>query len=422
MSQLGSGYYSHVPEILSTPVGFTPNRTAHLMSCTNKIISVLPTGSQIGKPNSLLTFQLANQGWIKHGSVALQFTFKGTQSANSFKFAMNSASSVIHRLSVNVGSQLIDQINNYNVFYGNMLSHASNDSYRNSDASLTDGYNVEMKGSGAESYDYCIPLISGIFYNAHGRHFPSWMCGAPLQITIDTASLGMSINANTTEVTDWELTDIQLTYEQLTTDDAFNQQIRAELMNPQDPKLWRFPYSGVLGVQTTTNGAQSITFTNGVQLNSLDGVLVTGTQDDITITATNKYFNLNSNQLITDINFIVDGVKHVQYPLKNGVKQFVELQRTLGNIFDIDQTSDLYDLVTPANSGLTKYVSERWMTGCSLRRVKDNGPCFEGIPAVNVLTQLLPTAGGAGTNTVWIFYLYTAELQIDGLGVVKTAK
>jgi hypothetical protein len=408
MSQFGQTVLNQaIYTPLSTPLSLTPESSAQLMPCVNKIISVVPTNASSAGPSGMLTFNLGNQGWIKNGTAVLKFSLSVAQAANDYQFAwVGSVASLLARLTIQAGSNQIEQINHYYIYYALIMAHATSQDYFAYDATITDGCG-KTDYAGATTYNFCIPLVSGTFYNSAGKHFPSFLLSSPLQVVIDTNTLNLSFQAATTAITNYTISNVALMYEQLSTDESFNNTIRNELLT--GGKVWSIPFQSVQAVSTSASGAGTVSFTSGVSNSSLDGIIVTGTTSTLTATTGAKVFNLDAANAITNVEYYVDGLKHIQYNLDTAPVQFLELQRTLGNIFSTTDTSI---------STLTTYLSTYWATGCSLRRVKDVNT-MEGIPANNVMVQL---TGPAAANTTWFFFLYSGTIKIDGLGGVLVSK
>lgn len=391
---------------ISIPQTLEPEISARLMPCTNKLIQVLPTNASSQNAGGIFNLSIPNQGWVKNGTVFLRFRVNFAQAANTAKFSTGgaSAASIINRLTITCGN-VLEQISNYYQWYNLLMQHATSRNYFDYDASITDCANEAM--AGATNYDVCIPLVCGMFYNTAGKHIPAFLFASPIQIQLDINTLPLMFNADTTAVTAVTISNMSLCYEQLMTDETFNMAIKQKMASGS---VWSLPIQTVTSISTTQAGAGAISFNTGLNLSSLDSVIVTGTTTNLATTISTKYNNLDAADVITDVRVFCDGLKMCQYALDTRPIQFVELQRCLGNLYSVTDTS---------NVDRDTYLTDGWATGCSTRRLRDSYNTYEGVPCSQALIQI---DGAAGANTCYFFFCWSGQINIDGAGQVMLSR
>jgi hypothetical protein len=106
----------------------------------------------------------------------------------------------------------------------------------------------------------------------------------------------------------------------------------------------------------------------------------------LSTTFATKAINVDAANAVTNVEYTVDGIEHIQYPVDTAPVQFLELQRTLGNIFSTVDTS-ICDVAT--------YLATlgNWLLLAPHERFEHNKTAFFGN---NVMFQI---TGPAAANT-----------------------
>lgn len=391
------------------PNEVVPQSSSKLIQSTSKQVSITCTGANSANAGGFLTFQLpsgSGAGWLKTKSIGFQFTVTPTTAGAAPDWAFNTrnATSVINRLTVSVGSQQIEQIQNYAQFSSILYTHCGSNDYSTHDATILEKHSATL--ASGTPITAIVPLFSGLLNS--DKYIPLWLMSAPIQIMIDfnTATAAFA----TTAVTGYTVTNPKLLFEVVNMDPSYDNSIRQAMA--ESGQAFSIYMNSVLSAQTSQALGATLSFNSGLSLSSLNGILCASilTADMASGTAV-KYFVQNG---ATQYRWFIDGQQYPQYPItcdaNDQTLPFYSLQNTVGNVFDTTITSE---------SDLTTYPTADFVTGVGLRRSLDNALTHVGIPATQAITEIV---GATAAATVFIFYLYSAQVLVDGNGSVMVLK
>jgi hypothetical protein len=106
----------------------------------------------------------------------------------------------------------------------------------------------------------------------------------------------------------------------------------------------------------------------------------------------------------------VDGEQIVQSQIASSTQVFNELQRSLGSLYDTNQTS----VATRDN-----FQTEYFVNGQSCQRFSDADLCMKGRPANNLVIE---EKACTTTATIYAYVIYEGVLMIDANGGCVVSK
>jgi hypothetical protein len=378
-------------------------------TAARRIVSVASQSGTVAAGQPLL-FQLpANMGagFMVSGSAYIKFTVAVTQAGNppAYNWAFKqsgSGSSIFQRVSAILSGQNVESINMYNKLYNNLMLHATNKPYLDSDAKVIEGF--------ASSFDtqtatVCVPIALGCLNS--NQHLPLFLLSSAL-LQFDTESVIQAIQQNSANaVTSYEVRNATVCFEQLIPEPAYEQGIKAMLASRV--------YQMKLDTWHNSRYAHQATVTQTIGLNSssvraiLWGSVPAAAQD-------NAGFQLASAQ--TRCQVFADGalVHNSQLNCETPAdcaESYAEAQRCLGLMFDSGRTSTCVSVTAAVYSttALTRanYHNGAFLGGISLNReTLDNGSfSFVGQPVQNAVISWNGTAINGGE-----FFVFCAVQQV----------
>lgn len=396
--------------ISDVPNSLLSKREMKAMPSRNQVIQLTAQNGSSQNANGTISFQLpsgSSAGYLKSGSMYLNFSFTPTSTANtSFNGTNASCSAIIRSMNVNIGGVQVEMVSDYGYYYRIIQDHATNANYVERDCSITE------KGTGMVSgttYNFCVPLIIGAFNNE--THFPLWLLNSPIQVQLNLTSAAEALNAGAGQsASAYVVQDPMLIYERIYTDESFNNAVRAKLA---EGSLYELPFYSAQCYRTTAS-AGTFSQNIGVNLSSLSSVLwghvLTA---DVTDSASAKNFvTNNSNTKASGSNRVVrcDGEQLVSTQIWNGKLAFQELQRSLGSLSDVNQT-------TVANS--SNWETEYFINGHSAERFNDAQNCLRGRGVNNIVVEENAVSAG---SVVFMYLIYSGVLMIGADGSVVVSK
>lgn len=404
---ISKGYNGAGVSQSAVPSSCTPNTFAKPVSATSRIISVSATAPtcNIGSQFTIQVPTGSGAGFLKGGSCYIKATVNVTQAANDWRFSGSnmSAGSLFRQLTVSLGSQQIEFIDNYNKIYDSMLSHATNSSYVTNDCAISELAAV-VTAYNATAPTVCLPLMSGLLSGQ--KNVPLFLLKSPLNIVVQTNSLVEAIYANTTAVTAISLTNIELCYEQVQVDKNYEDSVYQMLASG---KVYEMAFKTFLsGTQSTTT---SLNFQLGANLASVNAVFYTE-QLAAQIADTLVQKKLCSDG-ITNVRLQLNGQQVIQYNVSNTPQLFLEMQRSLGCMTDAT--------ITSVGNTAAAYLSDRFLAGQCCKKFDDADLIFCGTPTQNIQLQVDHSAVNAGTVS-YVFVLHDEILTIDATGQIMVHK
>jgi hypothetical protein len=361
----------------------------------------------------------------------LRFRVQFTGGANSaqwrFKGSSHCATSCINRLSTYANSVQIDNISNAWDVYDTLLGHSTSSSWLSTDAKLMLGSNVSFTNAaaaGSDAQTFCVPLVGML---GSQSAFPAYLVNGTLQIQIDwqPSVAAMYEDAGTAAgYTGVTFSDVQLIYDKVMPETAFVDKVRSDMMAGQKYVLSYTNYSST--AQTLGAGAVSPSFNYGLNVSSLNGLIVTHRRSSALSALTTQIANSVSNGL-TSLQLSLDGrlISSVSLDSVNAPAVcFAESQKALGRIFDASLSDPITVADASRNTNLSTYNSAWFFAGVSANRVSE-GLAFQGSPCsvasiqatYNGLSEGDPLAAVA--MTAYYLFISSYQLLIDATGSLE---
>ena len=382
-----------------------------------KIVSV-PTQSANAGPGGNQIFQLptgAGTGFIKPNSMYFAFDVVATGGAGTWNWQgpTRSASSLINRLTVQIGSTNVEQINNYNILHDQLLLHTANYSYFNTDSNIIEGTaSAAYVGTATGvTASYSVPLISSLFSNE--KAVPTFLFQGPITLLLDYNSLLNTIQDGTVAftATNYTISNARIVYETIAVDESYKQGVKAMLA---EGRLFQMNLVSYMNLQVALQ--DNVNFTIGANLSSIKGILYSaaagsGANASVAVAAGSfasgrpMYNVVNSAQTCQqNFRLYLDGrlVNQLQNLNSKNVV-FSEMNRTVSNMFDTNSTS-----VDAVN-----YLNATFVGGINTNRFNER-MAMCGSPAQN-LNFIYEATGSAGGN-LYVNLIYDQVLVCDALG------
>lgn len=337
--------------------------------------------------------------WIRSGSATCQATSAATAGATN----VGSWASVISRLTVSAGSNVLEQINNYSVFHDALLLHTSGN-YGLQDMQLLEGGQQSAYGYSADTWKVAnaaaigtvrsayvtIPLFCGVFNAQDNKDFPLGLLQGGIQIVSDLASDAMAFTATDCAPT-MTISEASLSYEAVQVSSEYMNALRGELA--QSGQLFQMPFVSAL-VMNLGNLA-TIDATYGVGLASVKAVLFTKKATAAITAAKACIADLDATHP-ANLRIYADGKLQNNFQVSDLTTLYVELNRALGNLASRTSTSGVADMY----SG---YATKYFYGGLSFNKFNEGGLTMTGT-ACSQLQFHLEGVGAAGQAYILIFY------------------
>jgi hypothetical protein len=402
----GQQNYGIAAAISDIPPSFSSSGLPRPIASTVQINSIASTSAAQGA-GGLVTFSIPtgpSSGYIKNNSMYLRATITNTNAAPGadvrFALPSGSASSIINRLTVSVGSQQVCQINNYHYLAEMLLSHTTSRNFYVDDSAILQFTGlVPFPNAGpVASVEVVIPIICPLFNS--DKAFPAYLLNAPILVQFDLNSVNNAFRGANADIPNFTVSNAQLVYEAVLPDNEFVSMVKGGMAQGN---LYQLNLRDFMTLTTASSG--SLNYQIGCNLSSVNALLYTQVKNAPVNTADTLL--LDNTQ--TNCRLYLDGRQINNFNLSSRSQIFAEMNRALGNMFDSN--------ITTACTAAT-YLTTQFTGGISCRRVSDE-MAMTGTPAQNVNLQL-DSAGGA--NNTYIVILYEQVLTIDGNGNVMLIK
>lgn len=379
---------------------------------------ILNIASQNGTVNSgqSLQFQLPagmGAGLLVSGSAYIRFTISITQpTAYSWAFKQTGAgSSVIQRMSAILSGSQAEVIQNYNKVYNSLLQHATNGNYIANDSQIEeDTYGGAFNTT--QTLTVCVPVGLGVL-NAK-QHLPLFLLSSAM-VQCDLAPVLDAITQGSADaVSEYAVSQAVFIAEQIVPDSAFEMGMKQMLAS----RVYQMCFDTWYNVKYA--GQQNITANLGLNTSSLRSVLWASIP---TLAMRNAHAPTDGGQ--TSCYLTLDGALVSNSNLSNVPEQYLEMNRALGNMFDITRTSvGPQSVNATAGAGdltlgsLTRaiYSAGAYLGGLSCQRSSESGFGFVGTP---VNQAVLSWSGTQSTGEFHVFCALQQVLTVDANGTVN---
>jgi len=415
----------------SVPTAFRSDKSSKPIPCVLQTTNVpAMSGNQSAGGSSVIQIPCgASAGLIMNPYLRFRVQFTGGANSAQWRFKGSShcATSCINRLSTYANSVQIDNISNAWDVYDTLLGHSTSSSWLSTDAKLMLGSNVSFTNAaaaGSDAQTFCVPLVGML---GSQSAFPAYLVNGTLQIQIDwqPSVAAMYEDAGTAAgYTGVTFSDVQLIYDKVMPETAFVDKVRSDMMAGQKYVLSYTNYSST--AQTLGAGAVSPSFNYGLNVSSLNGLIVTHRRSSALSALTTQIANSVSNGL-TSLQLSLDGrlISSVSLDSVNAPAVcFAESQKALGRIFDASLSDPITVADASRNTNLSTYNSAWFFAGVSANRVSE-GLAFQGSPCsvasiqatYNGLSEGDPLAAVA--MTAYYLFISSYQLLIDATGSLE---
>lgn len=365
-------------------------------------------------------------GAIKPSSAYLRFDFAAVISGtgtHSFKLPAGSAASCIRQITVSIGGQTLEQINQYGVYHNQLLLHATNRNYLEGDAAIQEGAGlVAVTRASGTAYTFCVPLALGLFNSS--RAVPLYlMNGSPIQVQVDWALPSECVRASGTEtITSTTVSNVQFVYDSVSLDDSFKQAVKMRMADAQNPALYQLEYDTVLANRTAN--AQNINLNLGVNSSSVKSLLYSVVNDGADANTARKFtYGLTATGAAESYLYL-DGRQVNNIRIDKPEVAFVETQKSLGLAFspELSYGASAVNTAVEFPTSRTTYITDYFLGGINTTRFNSQGNAMVGSPCTQM--QIVRTANQAvvaGSN-LYYFIVHSVIIAIDAMGNVTLVR
>jgi hypothetical protein len=412
------------------PESLMSSRVPKAIPSMNRVISI-PSQSGNASQGGQVVFQVAGgsnaNGYLRAGSAYLRFICTVTKTAggnadNTLFFAnqTRSAASLINRLQISANGTQLETINRYDNWHAIVQAQGCNAGYVNNDSSIAEYAESEVTvGTGTSAaFNVSLPLFSGVLSNS--KSFPLFLSGLMLQVDLNSALLSFkSAGTSPTFGLTYVISQAELVYECINPDYALLDGMRSAMA--QSGRLFEMPLSTPLGLTTAITAAQaSFSYNIGLNLASVSGVFMAEVVQSVESanTAVNAFIRNATETTANSRRLYLDGKQIVNYDVWADSQNFLETQRALGTLLNLENTTiaTRADYCAAGESAGSYYV-----VGQSAKRFSESDLCMSGSPCSNLVIQIAKS-GTAVATSVFIYVLYDAVCVIDANGSVAVAK
>lgn len=390
--------------------------------CIN--IATAPTNGATFSAGQQIFLDLVNRGFLVPDSMYLSYSYASTNAAATPELIGCPAATSFNRLDVQVGSQTIDTIQQYNIFY-HMLTNVTYDVAQKYGNQASLGYlgaagvptleQLDGRVLGInETGSFALPLVS-ILSNSE-KLIPLFAM-PQVRIVLTMEALASMFTGTGSVPTAWSISNVQLRYKVV----DFGGAVEQIVLNSAD-KLYIKSQSFALASQTlaaNSNGFIELVYNQRyASVKSLFAINGNGTA------ASNRAFDsvdLTSGN--GDYSFSVGGVLYPPAPISTRTAKaqaMLELRSAVGSIFDKSNNMAINTIEFGYNgsaASTTLSAPAKFYVGTSLEKLNSNS-LLTGISTQNSPISYrinTGTAIGANNSTVSLIVNYDALIEVDCL-------
>jgi hypothetical protein len=366
----------------------------------------IPSGSAMGciKPYSMYAkFTVA----ITQGDAATRWSFNGPT---------RSVAGLIRACTVSIGGQVIEQIQNYDVFHNELLLHSTNRNYLEGDSAIQEGSSLfaTQRITTGTAQTFCMPLALGLFNN--DRAFPLYLLkGSPITIQFDFNTLTQAIEVTAgLAPTAFTVSDVQIIFDHITLDEQYKNAVMMRMMGSADmpPALFQIEYDTVLANKIANSTTVNLNL--GLNMSSLKAVLYTNSVDSVA-NAARVYANDGG---LTDLYVYLDG-RQVNTRIADVASQYINANKALGLAFtpELSFGGSAISTAVADTSAFTAYNTTFFLGGVGTTRFNSKGLAMVGSPCSTL--QIQKNSGTpVATSNMYYMIVHSVILAIDSTGNV----
>jgi hypothetical protein len=242
LNQLGSALKYVLPASMdAVPQAFRSNRDPKPVASQLQTVNVPAlTGNATASGNSVVQIPCSSSsGYGSNFYLRFNVALTGAQTADEtwfFKGGVGACSSLINRLSTYVNSTQIDNLQNCDEVYDTVLAHGTSKSFIDQDAKVLMGAGVkfsETKATAGVDRCFVVPLLGLL---GSQQAFPLFAVQGTLQVSIDWNSAVRAIYSagDAWAISGFTISNVQLCYDKVMVEEAYVNQVRAEMAQGQN--------------------------------------------------------------------------------------------------------------------------------------------------------------------------------------------
>lgn len=390
--------------------------------CIN--ITAAPTNGASFTAGQQIYLDLVNRGFLVPDSMYLCYSYQSANVAATPQMIGCPAATSFSRLDIQVGSQTIDTIQNYNIFY-HMLTNLTYDvAQKYGNQAALGYYGVAAGAVGLEGLDgrlldaneggsFALPLVSLL---SNSEKLIPLFAMPQVRVILTMDSIANMFTVGGTPPTAWAISNVQLRYKVV----DFGGAVEQIVLGSSD-KLYIKSQSFALSSQTLnagSSGYMELVFNQRyASVKSL--FAINGNRPTAGSNGAFDSVDLTSGQ--GDYSFMVGGVLYPPSPINTRTCKnmaLLELKSAVGSIFDKNNNMSINSAEFGFNgtsSATTYQVPGKFYVGTSLEKLNSNN-LLTGISTANspISYKINSTGSIGGSNsTITLVANYDALIEVD---------
>lgn len=385
-------------------------------------VSANPVNGQTFTSGQQIYFDLLNRGFLVPDSMYIAYNYTLASLVNAELIGCPVYTS-FSRLDVQIGSQIVDSIMNYNVVM-HMLSNLTLNVAEKYGLQSSFGYfkdtgvpNLEQldgrQMTANEVNDFAGPLMSIL---SNSEKLIPLFCMPQVRVILTVESLS-NMFTSTVAPTGWTLSNVELRYKVI----DFGGNVE-EMVRSMGEKIYiksqSFASSSNLLAANTASGAYDLIYNQRfASVKSLFAIMGGGAAG-----SNKQYDSFDLTQGSGDYSFNIGGVQYPQRPIsarinRSGVMQ--ELRTAVGSIFDKNNSFSInsieWEYANGTNSTSTYNNPGKFYIGTSTEKLNSNS-LLTGISTQNSPISFRINSGvsiGTNASTVTLVINYDALIEVD---------
>lgn len=410
----------------AVPDSFMSNKNAKPIPSSLQTVNIPSlSGNQTQGGSSVIQLPLGNSaGYMCNPYVRFTVLLSKAAAAVNpsgfrFKGGAGAATACINSIQTYVNSVQIDNLQNADMIYDQLLCHSTSNDWLTHDGSILLGatINTVTTAGTANAFTgtYCMPLIGLL---GSQQAFPLYLCNGVMQIQLNWNQVARMYTGDADPVfTGATFSNVQLVYDRISPEQAFVDSVRSNMMQGN-----KFVYSYSNFQNSAFQSGANSTYNFGLNVSSLRGIIESQvlTADLTASGAGDKGYSLPNGltayqvtldgRNINSNNFAYSLTGDAASQVTNQAVVFAELQRAIGRVFD----AGISDISTRDT-----YSTQNFAVGVSAQRVNEGNMAFSGSP-VSIVSIQQQNAGTTFTN--FITFMSDYQLLIDAAGSVELVR
>ena len=382
-----------------------------------------------------LRFEISNRDFLAASNAYLMFTLETkANTASASAFAVNVfpfSSYLIRRAQIEIGSTVIDSINDYGHLYSSLClmncspNYVSNDgSFEGKNRLIPEAAANGVFGGGQNPQQMIMPLL-GVFQSE--KALPLISTNSSVVVTLEFVAPNtlkdLVGNSAANAGFDYRLVNPKLFIQRVDPGEIYKREFAMALNSAQ---ALRVPYVTFTG-QSFGAASQQGTFTQIIQenCNSLLGLMIVVKEDTDAGRVGPRYVNANFSELEVR----VDSVLMPSYIIQGNVQSFAETQRLFSNLWDTQSIASVdyqkYSSSSATTGAYNSAAEGNFVTGVSFKRYSDDNTISNlGVPVRNGVEVRMKglDLGASKPMSVYVYLIKEQNMVISATGEVGVQK